>query len=181
MTGERGPLLKNALTWLTAAFGLESPDLPSRLSKGEIIPVIDVGQGGWAAAVSAGNPFPHAQHTVAASSAAGTVDLVSLSNFATSKTPGSRIIWLSIAHAGGAGALAVEFAMFHSDGTEVTLGQGSVAVGAKLSHQQLFGSMYPIFCPMDYQLKLRHPGTGVGETLTVHHYRMTVGLGFKPL
>lgn len=169
---------KNVFTvtpqWLRALLGLTEPGIPNKLDDDSVIAVAEIVQGGWSQFAQTQH-VGHAVVTVAAGTAAGVSGTV-----ATSGAGDMTLCWLSIEHAGGAGAMTVEVVL-NLSGFELVLATASIAVGAKTGHCQLAGSIHPFLVPANWTLLVRHPGTAAGESLTIRRWRASCRMGSKVL
>lgn len=157
--------------WLRRALGLTEPNLPIKLGTDDIMPVLDVLQGGWGRAT-----WSHEQVTQPASTAQTSYDLVAVS---TAANPLTRIILaMDIFHSGGGAPLTIEF-LYREPVENLSTRRFAVA--------SIVGSRVPVPLDTDFirvppglSFQVRVPATGIGESVAVSAIVGTLAGGVRP-
>lgn len=166
-----GSIISKAPQWLFTALGLQEPTLPNQLDTTAVLPVIDVGQGGWSALHWLVN-----QQSQPASSAAVSETLVNSSDDAR------LVLGVSVLHSGGAAAVEVRLRLVDPiRALPVEYSRVSIEPGFYAAWTDFRPGGGPLYVPPGVRLDIVWPATGVGETLSTSYMTAVVPAGFKAI
>jgi hypothetical protein len=164
-----------SLIWLRNALGLFAGNVPNTIDETNVLPALDVFQGG----------YPFSVYVPTAGTITGIVGAFDFVVIDISQQVTQRLYAFEVVHsgAGALGTVPFQMTVITNTGQAIRIAQGTLAAGAVLPSiatlQDVFGAR-DIWLPPGFQLRLQGGVLGVNDTISFTANTQQIPAGFKP-